>query len=158
TYDGKAHLETFETFVFEFMNWAKINGLPEKLQMRAIKRFLTDKAGHHYMTFAAVDVRKWTVENYLRALFNYCFPIHFRSQMRAKFNRCVQGNRSTREFLQELRTLGNRLPDLGEVQIRLQYWEGSNAYLRVEWAKSGLDPETSSLAELEIAAERFEMA
>ncbi|KIO21762.1 hypothetical protein M407DRAFT_52775, partial [Tulasnella calospora MUT 4182] len=91
-------------------------------------------------------------------LFNYCFPIHFRSQMRAKFNRCMQGSRSTQEFLRELRTLGNRLPDLGEVQIHLQYWEGSNAYLRIEWAKSGLDPETSSLAESEIAAERFEMA
>lgn len=40
----------------------------------------------------------------------------------------------------------------------MQYWEGSSPYLRVEWAKAGLDPETSSLVELEVAAERFEMA
>lgn len=78
--------------------------------------------------------------------------------MRAKFNRCLQGSRSTREFLRKLRTLGNRLPDIGEVQIHLQYWEGSNPYLRVEWAKAGLDLESSLLAELEVAAERFEMA
>ncbi|KIO18260.1 hypothetical protein M407DRAFT_84142, partial [Tulasnella calospora MUT 4182] len=120
-YDGRAHLETFETFVFEFTNWVKVNDLPEKFQMMAMKRFLTDKAGIHYMTFAAVDLKKWTVENYLRSLFNHCFPIHFRSLMRTKFNRCAQGNRNTREFLRELRTLGNRLPDIGEVQIRLQY-------------------------------------
>ncbi|KIO16588.1 hypothetical protein M407DRAFT_45312, partial [Tulasnella calospora MUT 4182] len=157
-YDGRAHLETFETFVFEFTNWIKVNTLPKKYHMIAMKRFLTDKAGSHYMTFAAVNVRRWTVDNYLRALFNHCFPIHFRSQMRAKFNRCTQGGKNTREFLRELRTLGNRLPDIGEAQIRLQYWEGSHPYLRVEWAKAGLDPETSSLAELEVAAERFEMA
>ena len=90
-YDGRAHLETFETFVFEFTNWIKVNNLPEKYQMMVMKRFLTDKAGHHYMTFAAVNLRKWTVDNYLRALFNHCFPIHFRSQMRSKFNSCTQG-------------------------------------------------------------------
>lgn len=64
-YDGRAHLETFKTFVFEFTNWIKVNRLPEKYQMIAMKRFLIDKAGHHYMTFAAVNLRKWTVENYL---------------------------------------------------------------------------------------------
>ncbi|KIO27627.1 hypothetical protein M407DRAFT_51744, partial [Tulasnella calospora MUT 4182] len=158
TYDGRAHLEMFETFVFEFKNWIKVNCLPEKYQIIAMKRFLTDKAGMHYMTFAAVNLKKWTVDNYLRALFNHRFPIHFRSQMRAKFNRCVQGGRNTRKFLRELRTLGNRLADIGEVQIKLQFWEGSNPYLRVEWAKAGLDPETSTLTELELAAERFEMA
>ncbi|KIO19466.1 hypothetical protein M407DRAFT_46060, partial [Tulasnella calospora MUT 4182] len=157
-YDGRAHLETFETFAFQFKYWIRINRLPTKYQVIAMKRFLTDKAGIHYMTFAAVNLRKWTVDSYLRALFNHCFPIHFRSQMRVKFNRFVQGSRSTREFLRELRTLGNRLPDIGEVQIWLQFWEGSNPYLRVEWAKVGLEPETSSPAELELAAERFEMA
>ncbi|KAG8995382.1 hypothetical protein FRB90_000199, partial [Tulasnella sp. 427] len=157
-YDGKAHLESFETFVFEFTNWVKVNSLPEKYRMIAMKRFLTDKAGDHYMTFAAVNLRSWTVEKYLKSLFNHCFPIHFRSQMRSKFNKCAQGNRTTREFLRELRTLGNRLPDIGDVQVRLQYWEGSNHYLRVEWAKAGLDPESSTLSDLEIAAERFEMA
>ncbi|KAG8909449.1 hypothetical protein FRC01_006938, partial [Tulasnella sp. 417] len=94
SYDGRAHLETFETFVFEFKNWIKVNCLPPKYQIIAMKRFLTEKAGAHYMTFAAVNLRKWTVDNYLRALFNYCFPIHFRSQMRSKFNRCVQGGRT----------------------------------------------------------------
>ncbi|KAG8937871.1 hypothetical protein FRC00_012123 [Tulasnella sp. 408] len=157
-YDGRAHLETFETFMFEFNSWVEVNDIPEKYQMMAMKRFLTGKAGNHYMTFAAIDLKRWTVDNYLRALFNHCFPIHFRSEMRAKFNRCVQGSRTTREFLRELRTLGNRLPDIGDVQIRLQYWEGSNQYLRVEWAKSGMDPESTTLAELEVAAERFEMA
>lgn len=78
--------------------------------------------------------------------------------MRNKFNSCVQGTRTTREFLREPRTLGNRLADIGEVQIRLKYWDGSNQYLRVEWAKAGLDPETSTLAELEVTAERVEMA
>ncbi|KIO16366.1 hypothetical protein M407DRAFT_44335, partial [Tulasnella calospora MUT 4182] len=152
-YDGRAHLETFDTFVFEFMNWAEVNDLPEKFRMMAMKRFLTNKAGNHYMTFTAVDLKRWTVDSYLQLLFNHCFPIHFRSKMWAKFNRCVQGNRSTREFLRELRTLGNRLPDIGDVQIHLQYWEGSSQYLHVEWAKAGMDPESSTLTELEVAAE-----
>ncbi|KAG8986184.1 hypothetical protein FRB90_004173, partial [Tulasnella sp. 427] len=57
SYDGKAHLESFETFVFEFTNWVKVNSLPEKNRTMAMKRFLTDKAGDHYMTFAAVNLR-----------------------------------------------------------------------------------------------------
>lgn len=33
-----------------------------------MKRFPANEAGRHYMTTAAVNLRKWTVENYLRAL------------------------------------------------------------------------------------------
>jgi len=54
--------------------------------------------------------------------------------------------------------LGNRLPDIKETQIKLQFWEGSSQYLCVEWAKAGYSPEKSALKDLEKAAERFEMA
>lgn len=78
--------------------------------------------------------------------------------MRAKYIRCVQGTRTTGGLLRESRTLRNRLLNIGEIQLRLQYWEGSNQYLHAEWEKAGLDPENSTLVELELAAERFEMA
>lgn len=134
TYNGRENLADFEKFVFETKNYFGASKMSGYWQIRALGKYLTDKAGQHYMAFAAVDPDRYTIDTYLRELFNHCFPPHFRQKMREKFNRCVQGTRGTREYLRELRTLGNRLPDIGETQIRHRFWEGSTSYIRLEWA------------------------
>jgi Zinc knuckle len=40
----------------------------------------------------------------------------------------------------------------------IRFWQGADHYLQVKWAENGFDPEISTLAEHEVAAERYECA
>lgn len=110
------------------------------------------------MTFAVVDPKRYSVRTYLLDLFDYCFPLHFRSLVREQFDRCEQGKRSVREYVCELRTLSTYLPDVNEVHLRLRFWDGVHRYIRLQWARAGFDAERSTLRDLETSTERFELA
>ncbi|KAG8908259.1 hypothetical protein FRB99_008324 [Tulasnella sp. 403] len=158
TYDGSPNLQRFEQFVFEANQWLDMSNMPSKFRVTSLKRFLTGKAGSWFMEFVAINKKAYTLKRFFAELFDHCFPAHFRRQVRDRFLNCSQKERTVREFLREVRTLGQQLPDVDDVQMRLRFWAGSKGYLRVKWAESGYDPENNSLSELEEAAERFEQA
>lgn len=90
TYNGRENLADFEKLVFEMKNYFGALKMSSYWQIRALGKCLTDKAGQHYMAFAAVDPDRYTIDTYLREMFNHCFLPHFRQKMREKFNRCAQ--------------------------------------------------------------------
>ncbi|KZT30274.1 hypothetical protein NEOLEDRAFT_1024033, partial [Neolentinus lepideus HHB14362 ss-1] len=113
-----------------------------------IGRWLWGKAADYFMNSIAENPEKFTRESVYHGLFSYCFPAHFKAELRKRYNKCYQGNRSFREFLRELQKLSKHLPDISNAHLVLKVWENARRDLHVEWARLGYNPETASLTEL----------
>ncbi|KAJ7245340.1 hypothetical protein B0H12DRAFT_1235783 [Mycena haematopus] len=81
------------------------------------------------------------VKKFFEELFNYCFPVDFRSQQRKNFYKFSQGSLAVRDYCTEL-----------------QFWDGAHTWIQREWAHDGYDPETASLKQLVRAAVNYEQA
>jgi hypothetical protein len=63
-----------------------------------------------------------------------------------------------RNFIRRITRLSRRLGDVSDWQIVQIIWDGAQSYLRLKWADTGFDYETSSLPALEAAAKGYETA
>lgn len=158
-YDGSPNFEKYNQFVFEAQTWIDMSKIPKQHHVASLKRFLTGDAGKWYMQWVAPKIQTFDLATLFQQMFDYFFPPDFRRRMRDRFANCTQGSsRSTRDFARYVRLLATRLGDIDDREMRVRFWNGSQSYLRVKWSEAGYDPETSSMDELEEAAERFEQA
>lgn len=78
------------------------------------------------MDHIAPDPDTWTMPQLGEALFQYCFPDDLRHQMRIKFNNLTQDRRKLVDFVQELRSLAHKIPNIDERQVALRLWDGAD--------------------------------
>ena len=56
--------------------------------------YLQDKAYDFYIQKVAIDKEQWTVPEFYMELFNFCFPIDYRMQLRNTLAHCHQNEKS----------------------------------------------------------------
>ncbi|KAI0069417.1 hypothetical protein K474DRAFT_1562302, partial [Panus rudis PR-1116 ss-1] len=91
-----------------------------------IARFLDGKAWTYYMADIADrrHPRKMSVDQFLTGLFNYCFPIDFKSTMRQRVNDFIQRDHSVKEYAYRLKMFLN-LAGIRDHADRVQrLWDG----------------------------------
>jgi hypothetical protein len=71
--------------------------------------YLTGKAYDFYTQKVAINEEKWTVPQFYEELFNYCFPVDYRMQLRKTLARCHQNDKSVSEYTHELQDLFNMI-------------------------------------------------
>lgn len=77
-------------------------------------------------------------------MFDYCFPLDFKLQLRAKLKKCYQANRSVDEFVHELDELHAMIGISDNRERALNLWNGLNCSIQeVLWLQE-LNPEISS--------------
>jgi hypothetical protein len=157
-YNGQPDFDAFEHWLYSLNHYFSMTEFPEIHRVPHLQNFLTGRAATFFMTFVAPDPTAFTVDRFTKELFDYCFPPDFRRNLRKKFYAAEQGKRSVCEYLRELRTLASRLLDVTPFQLTQRFWESTQPYLRVAWYRDGLDPERSTLEELEVTGIRFERA
>ena len=103
----------------------------------------------------------WLIGTYISSskLFNYCFPIDYRQQMRIKLEDVHQKHHQTvLEFVYELQELfsmvGNTPPEMKVVKL----WYNLKAPIQRALWRDGLHPDTSTWDEVVARAEIFEVA
>jgi hypothetical protein len=158
TYNGHPDLDTFERWVYSVNHWFEMTDFPVKSRVAQLQNFMSGKAGNWFMTYVARDPTKYTVDSLQKELFNHCFPPDYRRAIRARFNNLSQGSRMLRDFIRELNTIAERIPDISEPNVIQRLWDGAQPYLRSAWLRDGFDPELSTLAQLEESGNRFELA
>ena len=106
-YNGSADARTYHQFVREsdaYLRDGKVKGC---CRIFLLSHYLTDKAYNFYMQKVANNEAQWSLSQFYNELFNYCFPVDYRMQVRKSLAHCHQNDKSVAEYTHELIELFN---------------------------------------------------
>ena len=101
---------------------------------------------------------EWTLHQFYEELFNFCFPIDNRMQLRKSLTRCHQNDKSVTEYTHELQELFNMIGDVPERDRVLKFWNSSQPVIQKGLWQDNLNPETSSWDRVIAQAEIIEIS
>jgi hypothetical protein len=157
-YDGSADARSYHRFVRESEAYLKDGKVKGRRRIFLLSYYLTDKAYDFYTQKVANHERDWTLTRLFAELFNYCFPVDYRLQLRRNLARCHQNEKSVAEYTHELNELFNMVGDVSERDMVLKFWSGSRPIIQKGLWRDGLNPETSSWANVTAQAEIIEIS
>jgi hypothetical protein len=143
-YDGTPDSRVFHKFVIQAKKYMADGRVPPKKQVYRLSDFLKGKAYEFYLMDVAYCPHEWTLTEYLRALFDFCFPVDYRSQLRLKLKKCRQGPRRVREFVFELKELSGMIGGINKRYLVNRLWYGCDKNIRAQLYLKDLHPELSS--------------
>ncbi|KAF9257610.1 hypothetical protein L218DRAFT_807571, partial [Marasmius fiardii PR-910] len=106
--------------------------------------FLCGRALSFFLQKVANNHKHWKLLEFVKALFNFCFPLNYRSQQRKKLQRCYQNTRSVLEYTYELEMLFNLVGSSSKRKHVIKLWDGFNAHIRRELHREKLNKEVDS--------------
>ncbi|KAG2152977.1 uncharacterized protein EDB93DRAFT_1102748 [Suillus bovinus] len=157
-YDGSVDLRAFHRFITEGTAYVEDGNVPRKRQVFILSHYLQGKAHEFYLRQVSDQPGKWRIKEFFTELFDYCFPLDFRTKQRKKLYRCYQGDKRVRDYLSELNELWMTIGDTLEREKVVKFWFGLNNNIQNELYKMHLNPEVSTLHEVQQTAEIIELA
>ena len=142
-YDGQADARSYHRFVRESGAYLRDGRVKKRRQVFLLSYYLTGKAYDFYTQRVASDDDKWTLKQFYEELFNHCFPIDYRMQLRRKLAKCHQNDKSIAEYVHELHELFNMIGDVSERDRVLKFWNGTRPIIQKGLWRDNLNPETS---------------
>ncbi|KAG2738296.1 hypothetical protein P692DRAFT_201666445, partial [Suillus brevipes Sb2] len=147
-YDGSPDSRAFHQFMTEGTAYVKDGQVERKRRVFILAHYLKGRAREFYVREVSGDPYRWRLREFFMELFNYCFPVNFRMEQRAKLNKCYQNNKTVREYIYELSELWNMIGDVEDRQKVTRLWTGLSSTIQAELWKKELNPESSSFREV----------
>ena len=157
-YNGIADARAYHRFVRESEAYLRDGKVRGQRRIFLLSHYLTDKAYDFYTQKVANNEADWTLSQFYDELFNFCFPIDYRMQIRRNLNRCHQNDKTVTEFVHELTELFNMIGDVSERDQVLKFWNGSRAVIQKGLWRDNLNPEVSSWSSVVAQAEIIEIS
>ena len=157
-YDGAADARAYHRFIKESSAYIEDSGISRKRQCFALSYFLTDKAYDFYQQKVSMTEEKWTLEEFYTELFNFCFPINYRMQMRKKLNHTFQKDKTVNQYAFELEEIYNMIGGYSQQDKVIKLWNGFRRSIQAALWNDKLNPEISSWRKVLAAAEIIEIA
>ncbi|KAF8079210.1 hypothetical protein FPV67DRAFT_1776248 [Lyophyllum atratum] len=157
-YKGVADTQVFHRFLTQSTAYVTDGRVAPKRHVAIIANFLEEKAYTFYTREVSYNPEKWKLRTFFEKLFDYCFPVDFRSQQRKKLKRCYQNERSVKEFVSDLNELFTTIGFADKRERVNKLWYGLRPALQKALWKDRLNPETSKWAAVVKAAEINEIA
>ena len=157
-YNGSADARLYHRFVRESEAYLKDGKVKGRRRIFLLSHYLTDKAYDFYTQKVANNEADWTLSHFYDELFNFCFPIDYRMQIRRNLNHCHQNNKTVTEYVHELTELFNMIGDNSERDQVLKFWNGSRAIIQKGLWRDNLNPEVSSWSSVIAQAEIIEIS
>jgi hypothetical protein len=120
--------------------------------------YLDGKAYDFYTQKVSMNEEEWTLPQFYTELFNYCFPVDYRMQIRRSLARCHQNEKSVTEYTHELLELFNMIGDMSEQDKVIKFWNGSRAIIQKGLWRDNLNPEISTWGQVVTQAEIIEIS
>jgi hypothetical protein len=157
-YNGSADARAYHRFVRESEAYLRDGKVRGQRKIFLLSYYLTDKAYDFYTQKVANDEANWSLSQFYDGLFNYCFPVDFRMQLRRTLARCYQNEKSVAEYVHELSKLFNMIGDVPERDQVLKFWNGSRSIIQKGLWRDNLNPEISSWVSVVAQAEIIEIS
>ena len=157
-YDGAADVRAYHRFVREsdaYLRDGRVRG-PRKVFL--LSYYLTGKAYDFYTQKVSINEERWTVPQFYEELFNFCFPVDYRLQLRKSLARCHQNDKSVAEFSYELQDYFNMIGNIPEQDQVMKFWHSARPSIQKELWRNRLNPELSSWETVIAQAEIIEIA
>jgi len=81
-YNGVVDPQKFHRFIMEGIAYVRDGHVPAKKCVFILSHYLTGRAHEFYTREVAGDPYQWRLPKFFKELFNYCFPIDFRTKQR----------------------------------------------------------------------------
>ena len=132
----------------------------QERQIRILAHYLKGKSYNFYMQKVAPDdPENWDLPKFFTELFNFCFPIDYRQQMRLKMEGMTQGhNQSVSEYIHEIQEVFNMVGALTPESKVIKLWYSLRPNIQRALWRDGLHPDTSNWDEIVTKAEVIEIA
>ncbi|KAI0374722.1 hypothetical protein BV20DRAFT_919229, partial [Pilatotrama ljubarskyi] len=124
-YDGRPDAQVFHKFMHQTIEYLSAFDIDKRMLASHVSNYLKGNAYKFWVT--TVESRsphKWTLRKLFIELFNYCFPVDYRLQMREKLKRSEQGNHTVREYVHELENLFLMVGFVSEREKVDKLWNG----------------------------------
>lgn len=158
-YDGRADAQVFHKFMRQTVEYLSAFDVEPAMLASHVSNFLKGNAYNFWVTTVeSRNPRSWTLRKLFVELFNYCFPVDYRLQMREKLQHSEQGNRSVRDYIHELENLFLMVGFVSDREKVDKLWHGLKTSIQTELWKRELNPTRSSWEEVREAAELIEIA
>ena len=66
----------------------------------------------------------WNLEDFFKAMFNYCFPIDYRERQHEQLRKAFQNGRSVSEYSYEIEEICNMIGLIDEHEKVSSFWHG----------------------------------
>ena len=157
-YDGSADARAYHRFVRESEAYLRDGKVRGRRRIFLLSYYLTGKGYDFYTQKVANDEDNWSLRQFYNELFNYCFPVDYRMQLRRKLARCHQNDKTVAEYTHELNELFNMIGDIPERDQVIKFWNGSRPIIQKGLWRDNLNPEISLWAHVVAQAEIIEIS
>jgi hypothetical protein len=149
-YDGSADARAYHRFVMEGEAYLHDCKVRQDRQIRILAHYLDGKAYDFYMQKVATDdPNKWGLHRFFTELFNYCFPIDYRQQMRVKLEEHYQKHdQSVSEYVFELQEMFSMVETMPQEMKNIKLWNSLKTRVQKALWRDGLHPDSSTWDEI----------
>ncbi|KAJ3816647.1 hypothetical protein EV361DRAFT_813192, partial [Lentinula raphanica] len=147
-YDGTANLRSFQRNMREIITYLEDGQVPEYRQVEVASRFLKGKAYTFFERTCGDNASEWTLKRFYEKLYDFAFPIDFRTEQRRKLVSLQQKNRRVRDHVGIFNDLCNTAGTLDERHKVIFLWDSLDSVITKGLLRMGHTPETSSLEDI----------
>ncbi|KAF8876985.1 hypothetical protein CPB84DRAFT_1966474 [Gymnopilus junonius] len=140
TYSGQPTLHDYHRFVHEGMAYIKQSRIKKCDQVFILSHFLKDNAYTFYTQKVAINEEKWSLDQFFSELFNFCFPINYRMQVRKKLEKAYQNDKTVTGYAYSLQEMFNMLGSIPEREKVIKLWNGLCTVIQKALWRDGLNP------------------
>ena len=157
-YNGQAEPRAYHRFVRESEAYLRDGRVKGRRQIFLLSYYLSGRAYDFYTQKVALNEEEWTLHQFYSELFNFCFPIDYRMQLRKNLARCHQNDKSIAEYTHELHEFFIMIGNVPERDRVLKFWNGTRPSIQKGLWRDNLNPETSSWDRVVAQAEIIEIS
>ncbi|KAJ3782126.1 hypothetical protein GGU10DRAFT_378874, partial [Lentinula aff. detonsa] len=156
-FEGTANLRSFQRNMREIIAYLEDGRVPEYRQVEVASRFLKGKAYTFFERVCGENASEWTLKKFYEKLYDFVFPIDFRTEQRRKLVNLQQRNRRVRDHVGIFNDLCNTAGTLDERHKVIFLWDSFDSLITKGLLRMGHTPEMSTLESITEDAEKVEL-
>ncbi|KAJ3974951.1 hypothetical protein EV361DRAFT_865776 [Lentinula raphanica] len=156
-FDGTANLRSFQRNMREIIAYLEDSRVPDYRQVEVASRFLKGKAYTFFERICGENASEWTLKKFYEKLYDFAFPIDFRTEQRRKLVSLQQKNRRVCDHIGIFNDLCNTAGTLDERHKVIFLWDSFDSVITKGLLRMGHTPEISSLEDIIEDAEKVEL-
>ncbi|KAJ7635934.1 hypothetical protein B0H17DRAFT_1217176 [Mycena rosella] len=147
-YDGSPNATAFHRMAREAKAYVDQGNIPKDEQVFYVLYFLKASAAEFYNQVVVPNEEEYDLVKFFTELFEFCFPVDYRTHQRKALDRCYQGSRTVAAHVAIFSEIFNTIGMVETQEKIIKLWNSFGAEIQQEMYRQKLDPEVSTWTEV----------